>query len=215
VGSPLGPSVAPFANHSAPPPDFLLKAQAAERAGQITEAIRLYLQVANDTLATNPARSAAATQRALYLQNAARSPSNENGFVRAPLETASAGPPAAGSTEPGRVYPLPTEAGSVPLQPIPNAGGSSAPGSPVSRSVALGSRYPAYAGRLRRAGLNVDNRMAYVLDVDNTPRFYVLPQSGVELEPFVNYNVEVSGPAVYRGDLRANYLTAVTVRYLP
>jgi hypothetical protein len=37
----------------------------------------------------------------------------------------------------------------------------------------------------------------------------------VNLEQYVGKKVELLGPAVYRGDLRANYMTVVQVRDVP
>lgn len=74
----------------------------------------------------------------------------------------------------------------------------------------------AIPGRLRRAGFFVDGKQAYVLeDSTGRPHLYVTAQPGVHLEPYINRIVTLTGPTVYRGDLRANYMTVVQVQPLP
>lgn len=57
-------------------------------------------------------------------------------------------------------------------------------------------------GWLRRSGVMVENRPAYVLE-DNVGRvrYYLVPQTGLSLEAFVNRPVEVFGPMVARADM--------------
>jgi hypothetical protein len=78
-----------------------------------------------------------------------------------------------------------------------------------------GQNWPTYSGRLRRAGRSVDSHRAYVLESRGYPVMYVVPQPGIDLEPYVDRNVELTGPAAYRGDYRANHMTAVRVQPLP
>ncbi len=47
------------------------------------------------------------------------------------------------------------------------------------------------------------------------PMLYVTPRAGVDLESYVGHKVELIGPAVYRGDLRGNYMTVIHVREVP
>jgi hypothetical protein len=50
--------------------------------------------------------------------------------------------------------------------------------------------------------VSIDNRPAYVLeDNQGRPRYYLVPQAGLNLESFVNRPVEVFGPWVHRSDL--------------
>jgi hypothetical protein len=58
----------------------------------------------------------------------------------------------------------------------------------------------------------LDGVRAYALEGDGV-RYYVIPR-GVDLEPYVGQNVEISGPAVYKAELRANYIEALQVRPL-
>jgi hypothetical protein len=43
---------------------------------------------------------------------------------------------------------------------------------------------------------------------------YVTAQPGLNLDAYVHRAVEVSGPTVYRGDMRANYMTVSQIRPL-
>ena len=71
-------------------------------------------------------------------------------------------------------------------------------------------------GRLRPAGRFVDARRAYALDnSQGRPIMYVTEQPGVNLEPYLNRNVELYGDVVYRMDLRAYVMTATRVTPLP
>jgi hypothetical protein len=47
------------------------------------------------------------------------------------------------------------------------------------------------------------------------PMMYVTPEPGIDLEPYVNQNVQLFGPAIYHGELRANYMTVTQVQPLP
>jgi hypothetical protein len=90
-----------------------------------------------------------------------------------------------------------------------------APGWSLQQADASGIRASG-PGRLRRAGRCVEYRRTYVLETgQGIPTLYVTPQDGLDLEPYVNRNVELFGPAIYRGDLRANYMTVVRVQPLP
>ena len=72
------------------------------------------------------------------------------------------------------------------------------------------------AGRLRNAGRSPDNRRTYVLESSRgLPMLYVTPVVGLDLEPFVNRNVELFGAVAYQGSLRANLMNAVRVQPLP
>jgi MraZ protein len=70
-------------------------------------------------------------------------------------------------------------------------------------------------GRLRRAGFFVDGKQAYVLEnSQGRPLLYVSGQSGMNLEPYVNRQVNLQGSVIYHGDLRADYMTATGVNVL-
>src|SRR5262249_34707585 len=64
-------------------------------------------------------------------------------------------------------------------------------------------------GRLRPSHYRVDGLLAYALDASwGQTILYVTPEPGVDLTPFVGRTVDVHGAVVYRGDLRANHMTA-------
>ena len=91
-------------------------------------------------------------------------------------------------------------------QPAPGILTSSRPTSPTptpdistSAQVATVRSGP---GWLRRSGVSIESRMAYVLEDDaGRVRYYLVPQTGLNLEAFVNRPVEVFGPMVARADM--------------
>jgi hypothetical protein len=68
-------------------------------------------------------------------------------------------------------------------------------------------------GRLRRTAFSLDNRRLYCLQPlhANQRHIYVAAGADVDLEPYVEKNVYLCGPVVYRGDLRTYYMTVVRV----
>lgn len=71
-------------------------------------------------------------------------------------------------------------------------------------------------GRLRRAPFFLDNKPTYVLESSQgLPLMYVTAVPGVNLEPYVNRNVDMWGMLVYRGDVKTNYMTVQQVKTLP
>jgi hypothetical protein len=68
------------------------------------------------------------------------------------------------------------------------------------------------AGSLRRAGRGVDGQITYVHQSQRGQSLlYVTPGPGLDLEAYLNRVVEIYGTVVYRGDLRAYYMTASLV----
>jgi hypothetical protein len=171
------------------------QAEAARVAGNFPEASRLYEQCARQP-GVDPELLNRCLSRLDYLRNAG---------APAPY------PP---------VQPSTTTAGNVGYPPAP-AYQPGTPGQPNPQGQAVGygprpaapPTAPASApGRLRRAGFFVDGKQAYVLeDSQGRPLMYVTAQPGVNLEMHLNRIVTLSGPTVYRGDLRTNYLTATGV----
>jgi hypothetical protein len=76
-------------------------------------------------------------------------------------------------------------------------------------------------GQLYRAPFFVvANRTTYGLEPSQaappgTPRLYVTAKPPLNLEQFVNRNVELYGQMIYSGSLRANYMEVVQVTPLP
>ncbi|MFL5330963.1 MAG: hypothetical protein ACJ8C4_18880 [Gemmataceae bacterium] len=59
-------------------------------------------------------------------------------------------------------------------------------------------------GTLRRASFQIEGQRAYVLeDTYGNPRLYVIGQQGINLDPFVNRQVEMFGPMANRAELTA------------
>jgi len=71
-------------------------------------------------------------------------------------------------------------------------------------------------GRLRRAPFYLDNKPTYALESSQgNLRIYVTAQQGLNLEPYVNRNLELLGPMFYHGQLKTNYMAATQVIPLP
>ena len=72
-------------------------------------------------------------------------------------------------------------------------------------------------GTLRTSGRPVAGVRSFALQQSgpNGVLYYVVPTPGVDLDRYVGRKVEISGPAVYKGDLRANCIEALQVRPLP
>jgi hypothetical protein len=72
-------------------------------------------------------------------------------------------------------------------------------------------------GYLQSAGRSTwEGRRLYRLDTaQGRPIVYATAEPGVELEPFVNRRIELYGPTIYSGDLRANYMRVERVRPIP
>jgi hypothetical protein len=69
---------------------------------------------------------------------------------------------------------------------------------------------------LRLAGRVLEgSSKTYVLDLEHAgyvrPIAYVTPHPTVDLGPLVGKTVEVWGPALYRGDIKTNHITAMRV----
>ena len=188
------------------------RAQQAERTGQDTEAIRLYSMIAQEALQSQPELAAQALERARVLTEAQRNAAAAvPGYpsLDTPLDRSG-----------GRTYGLPAggpDSPTVRLAP-PAASPTQAdtwlpPSSGTAQPAAI---YASGPGRLRHAGRSLDNRPTYVLEGGpNRIPLYVTAQVGIDLEGFLNRKVELFGPSIYRGDLRANYMSVIRVQPLP
>jgi hypothetical protein len=220
-----GPPAAPPA--PPPPPDgdaLWRQAEQAERTGRLADAIRLYELAGEANLHVNHARAEAALRRAEWLRQGGNPPSGGSAFypdreVRPPTPPGDARPAAAPYE--GRVYALPTDTGE-PATAARLIG--SAPASPPGQFCSTPSAAPAAwgappapvgypssgPGRLHRS------RVGFLLVSDNgRPVYYAAGQPGLDLEPYVDRNVELFGPVAYRNDLRAYFMTVVRVQPLP
>jgi hypothetical protein len=184
--------------------------------GNSNEAIQLYSQLASQSSGASHDTAMLALNRAYWLKEAQRNSSLPTVPPIQPVTQVSVPPiPVApmGGTQP------------APSQFTPYTT-TQYPGTQLSRPASTNAApwqavtpegYPSSGpGRLRRAGRMLDGRKSYVLESNqNYPLLYCTPHTGIDLEPFLNQSVELIGPAIYRGDLRANYMTVVRVQPLP
>jgi hypothetical protein len=184
-------------------------AQRAEQAGDFGTASKLWEELARSYAQTNNDMAMNCHSHALWLRDRIASVANANTTSQNPSRrlvptpgsaygASNCCPPTAtpcGNTSPWRSYSA---------EPPTSVRRETSP-PPSSRTVGL----------LKRAGWNLDNQTTYRLESsDGRTPLYVLPQAGVNLEPFVDRNVEVEGPVEYRPGARANCLMAKTVKPL-
>jgi hypothetical protein len=198
------------------------QAQEYDRQGTVyslLEAIKLYDRVGQEAAATDPnlaTRAREAAYRVRQRQAAYTSARN----ICPPAESLCSPTP----VPPERVYPMPaalTTAPNVRLNP-PAPATAPAPvyqpissSSPSSTRPADNSGMYSERGYLKRAGRTVEGRTTYRLESPTGyPLMYVSPQANLNLEPYLNQYIEVIGPAIYSGALRANYMTATRVQPL-
>jgi hypothetical protein len=225
--SSVAPASAPQASVSVPSlpagnEPLWIQAQQAEQAGNYAEAEQLYNQLARQT----PDHDLAV--RCF----------NRIQFLRERTHAGAAPAPPPGY--PAQAYYPNAPAGHVPLSPIPSDGHGSpyppapAPGAsgspngpyPAGQAPPVGygqapppampSMQASGRGWLRRAGFYLDNKPTYVLQsTEGRPPLYVTAQGQLNLECYLQRNVELYGPMVYRGDVKANYMTAAHIALIP
>jgi hypothetical protein len=208
---PLTPSSAPSANPRLSPEQLWQQAMAAQRAGQTAKAIRLFNQVSVEAASTNPQMAATARQWVAYLQN------GYQGYG-AGGNSAPVNPVSSQGGMLGRTYALGSDASAaVRLNPPPGSrAGSNTPATPRGGvSGALPPGWVAFRGRLREAGRAIEGVKTYVVEMEEQgyvrPVAYANAAAGVDLRSQVGKVIEVQGPAVYRGDIRTNYMTVMRV----
>jgi hypothetical protein len=229
------PSPAPAAADS-----LWSRAQQAERAGRITEAIELYNQLYAENRTTKPDAANWAITRAAFLRSGQRQP---------PAATTTGQPqvrlvPLQNQADPPAVTPTTSRGGFANPRtdqlpdPTPGRGGqptdnvvpaaklsppsiegnftartgneSLAASPPASPSV-----YSSGPGTLVRAGIRLGGRPTYRLELgDGKPNLYVTAVPGLDLERFLDQRVELIGAAEYQGTLRANHMQAYQVQPL-
>jgi hypothetical protein len=156
------------------------QAEQAERSGDYNRAELLYRQLA-DQIAQPGGDHLLATRCYNRIDQLARR--------RAQFATWPARQPAPGVLVSGRPNPV---------NPVPP------PAAPAASSGSVASG----PGWLRRSGVPIDGRPAYVLEDDRgQPRYYLLAQPGLNLEFFANRYVEVFGPMVPRTDMAGGYMS--------
>jgi hypothetical protein len=191
---------APFA--SADP--LWVAAQQDEQAGRYADAERKYAELGNQVINQNHDLAMQCYNRIQFLREHNRTVAqagqpNESNY-RAPQD--------------GRIVPVPTnpngQQAGLYVSTCPPQGQTSCYGQPavVSRS--------SPPGRLRLAAHTVDCKRAYALESSQGQLLmYVTPEPGVNLEQYMDRNVELYGPLVYRMDLRAQYMLATRVTPMP
>jgi hypothetical protein len=199
----LPASRAPSANPPPTPEELWQRAQHAERLGQTAEAIRLYALLAAETARTNPTRSAEALARANYLQN---------GYTNYGAAVGTARPAAPPPEPPSSSVRLIGPPGSRPAEGVTTTTTIQREPPAPDRQLPQGWEWKTFRGHLRKAGRSVDDRVAYAVEIDHgpvrIPIAYVTASPGVSLEPYLNHEMEVTGYARWRGDIRANYMIA-------
>jgi hypothetical protein len=199
-------------NAITPVPDLqalYTRALRAQEANNLPEAITLYDQAA--TTARNQGQTEWATRVFAHAQ-----------VLRDRLQSGAAPQGPAGAAQ--ATKPLPADP-TVHLAPPPGAtpgGGAAdytAPGATATltaRGSPAGNLPSSGPGRLRRAGRTVEYQRTYVLeDAQGLPIVYAAAEPGLDLEPYVNQNVELFGHAAYRGEIRAYYMTVSRVQPVP
>lgn len=176
----LPTSKAPSANPNPPASVLWQKAVAADRAGQYTDAIKLYSLLASETAKSHPVVSSQALRRAAYLQTLTTA--NQGGLDRLP--------------------------------PAPPATFGSPNTESRKGTLPRGAATQTYVGTLKRAGRAFDDKKLYTLERSTSQEYrlyYVVAGAGVDLERYLDKEVEVSGPTLYIGWLRNNCMTATRV----
>jgi hypothetical protein len=232
------PVAAPPAATPVMPETLWGRAQQAERAGRITEAVELYNQLYAENRATNPDAANWAITRAAFLRSGQRQlpVTTSTGQPQArfvPLQS-QVDPPAVTATSrggfanPPRVDKLPDQQPSRVAQlpdsqpPAAKLNPPSIEGTFVARAANEPSSphlpgdqtvYSSGPGTLLRAGLRINSQPTYRLDLgEGKPNLYVTAAPGLDLERFLDQKVELIGAAEYHGTLRANHMRAYQVQ---
>jgi hypothetical protein len=214
---PLQPSNAPSANPPATPETLWQNAQQAERNGQTNEAIRLYTLVCTQAAQSNPNLANMARQRANYLQGGHQDYGAAAGVVAVPAVGGAA--PLAGEADSGVRLSPPPGARSTWIDGTNVSSPAHPPAAAAAPSRALPAGWVSFKGRLRSAGRAIEGQKTFVLEMEENgcvrPMAYTTGTAGIDLTPWVGHIVEVQGPALYRGDIRTNYITAMRVMPQP
>jgi hypothetical protein len=202
------------------------QAEQAESAGNYTDAIRLYDELGRQSANSDHDLSMRCFNRSQYLRQnylgrppggyATAQPAGQAYSPPYTPPTAPAAPAAAAPAAP-RVtsqYTYTPDQPQRPAAPAPAATPAPAPVSyynPRPPQPVYPSAQWSGAGQLRRTPLTVDNKPTYCLESQGLPRLYVTAQPGVNLDLYLNRQVMLYGPMVYRGDVKTNYMTVSQV----
>jgi hypothetical protein len=213
------PAVSRATANDFPDDPRIQEAQRAEATGDRRTAISLWTQLGKDYVNTNNRFSNYCFNQVPRLQQPPAPAANPSGPVQLqapmrvapdgrtfPLPTASPDRPAPVVTNQRAWVPVPTDQASPPARQT-----SYLPGSAPAPAAT-----PGYVGHLTRAGRWLDYQPTYRLESSDARSFmYVTAQPGVNLEAYVDRNVEITGPVSYRGESRAYTVLAAQVRPLP
>jgi hypothetical protein len=170
-----------------------VEAQRLEQEGKTAEAAEKYTQLAQQISSENHDLAMQCYNRAYFLRQSGR-----GGVAGAAAGDNRLHPVAAGSPPTTPTTPAPPQ-----TQQTNYAGARDASAGPVMLSD---------PGQLRVAGRGVDGKRTYVLiSSQGQLLMYVTAPAGVDLDTYLDHNVRVSGPLVYRMDLRAYYMSAQQV----
>jgi hypothetical protein len=188
-----------------PGADSYHRALAAEQAGQLPDAINLYLQAARETAMSDPRQSQLATQRAAYLQQSARNAGNPPSLGQSPAALASARS-VLNPTDNGRYYAL---SGGDPLVVTPTV----APTRTVSTASTTPSPDAVYTGVVRQSRRTAWGRQLCALEtVDGRFVCYITDGAGITLHSYIDHVTDLKGQMTYNGELRAWCLVVAQVR---
>jgi hypothetical protein len=171
-----------------------------ERAGRSMEAEQKYTQLAQKYFTNNH-------DLAMQFCNRAH-------FLRERRYAATSAYQPAGTQGDGKTYAVPTnpsgQAASFHVTSCPQQGQT------ARYTQAQAEPRSSPPGHLRLAARMVDCKRTYALESSQGQLLmYVTPQQGVDLEAYVDHNVELYGPLVYRMDLRAQYMLVTQIKPLP
>jgi hypothetical protein len=156
----------------------------ADRAGQYTDAIGLYTKVGTEGVVVHQDLAMRALNRSYELRNASRGQTVQGQPVRQPAT-------------------LPDNQS----QFTPAVPGTTAPRPTGGYPFATG------LGRLTNSTYTEQGRRTFLmLNRRGEPIAYVLPGTGVDLGAYLDREIELSGVAVYRGDLKTNLMIADRVQ---
>jgi hypothetical protein len=171
------------------------RAQQAESRGQVNEAIQLYTHAASVCTSSQHELAVQALARANWLRQSTANPVP----VHQPVQVATI-PPATSDMRAQESSVFHTTGITAQTQAQPE---------PAAQVVWSGP------GRLRRSGRVVAGRRTYALEAANGyPLYYVTPQQGLDLEPYLERWVDLNGPAIYSGELKTNYMIVSQLRLL-
>lgn len=185
-------STAGFASPTGGTDPRWLQAQQAEQAGNPALAIQIYEELSRTARNTDFPLADQAANRAQFLRDQGRKPA-----PRQPVQTVAGNHAIPPANE--RLTPIPASLHAS-VGPS-NSGGPCTPCHPAQTvSSSSGTAQRGWAGRLRRASLRISGVQTYALENSQGQlQMYVTPQPGIDLEPWVNRYVYLTGRIDYLG----------------